>query len=39
VIGGDAAAIQGDSTKLADLDRIYATIKAPAVGWGCLLVT
>jgi NAD(P)-dependent dehydrogenase (short-subunit alcohol dehydrogenase family) len=30
VIGGDAAAIQGDSTKLADLDRIYATIKAQA---------
>jgi NAD(P)-dependent dehydrogenase (short-subunit alcohol dehydrogenase family) len=29
-IGGDAAAIQGDSTKLADLDRIYATIKAQA---------
>jgi len=26
----DAAAIQGDSTKLADLDRIYATIKAQA---------
>jgi hypothetical protein len=24
-IGGDAAAIQGDSTNLADLDRIYAT--------------
>jgi NAD(P)-dependent dehydrogenase (short-subunit alcohol dehydrogenase family) len=30
VIGGDAAAIQGDSTNLADLDRIYATIKAQA---------
>jgi hypothetical protein len=29
-IGGDAAAIEGDSTKLADLDRIYATIKARA---------
>jgi len=29
-IGGDAAAIQGDSTKLVDLDRIYATIKAQA---------
>jgi NAD(P)-dependent dehydrogenase (short-subunit alcohol dehydrogenase family) len=30
VIGGDAAAIEGDSTNLADLDRIYATIKAQA---------
>ena len=30
VIGGDAAAIQGDSTNLADLDRICATIKAQA---------
>jgi NAD(P)-dependent dehydrogenase (short-subunit alcohol dehydrogenase family) len=29
-IGGDAAAIQGDSTNLADLDRIYATIKEQA---------
>src|ERR1700747_2589868 len=29
-IGGDAAAIQGDSTTLADLDRSYATIKAQA---------
>ena len=29
-IGGDVAAIQGDSTKLVDLDRIYATIKAQA---------
>src|SRR5246500_3939035 len=30
VIGGDAAAIQGDSTNLGDLDRIYKTIKAQA---------
>jgi NAD(P)-dependent dehydrogenase (short-subunit alcohol dehydrogenase family) len=29
-IGGDAVAIQGDTSDLADLDRIYATIKAPA---------
>jgi NAD(P)-dependent dehydrogenase (short-subunit alcohol dehydrogenase family) len=29
-IGGDAAAIQGDSSDLADLDRIYATITAQA---------
>ena len=29
-IGGDAAALQGDSTKLADLDHIYTTIKAQA---------
>jgi NAD(P)-dependent dehydrogenase (short-subunit alcohol dehydrogenase family) len=29
-IGGDAAAIQGDTTSLADLDRIYATIKTQA---------
>ena len=29
-IGGDAAAIQGDISNLADLDRIYATIKAQA---------
>jgi NAD(P)-dependent dehydrogenase (short-subunit alcohol dehydrogenase family) len=27
-IGGNAAAIQGDTSNLADLDRIYATIKA-----------
>ena len=30
VIGGDAAAIQGDNSNLADLDRIYATVKAQA---------
>jgi len=29
-IGGDAAAIQGDTTKLADLDRIYAILGAQA---------
>jgi NAD(P)-dependent dehydrogenase (short-subunit alcohol dehydrogenase family) len=29
-IGGDAAAIQGDASNLADLDRVFATIKAPA---------
>src|SRR5437016_2726667 len=29
-IGGSAAAIQGDASILADLDRIYATIKAQA---------
>jgi NAD(P)-dependent dehydrogenase (short-subunit alcohol dehydrogenase family) len=29
-IGGNAAAIQGDASNLADLDRIYATIKAQA---------
>jgi len=29
-IGGNAAAIQGDTSDLADLDRIYATIKAQA---------
>src|SRR5436309_2558295 len=29
-IGGDAAAIQGDSSNLADLDRVYATVKAQA---------
>jgi NAD(P)-dependent dehydrogenase (short-subunit alcohol dehydrogenase family) len=29
-IGGDAAAIQGDISNLADLDRIYATVKAQA---------
>jgi NAD(P)-dependent dehydrogenase (short-subunit alcohol dehydrogenase family) len=29
-VGGDAAAIQGDISKLADLDRIYATVKARA---------
>jgi NAD(P)-dependent dehydrogenase (short-subunit alcohol dehydrogenase family) len=27
-IGGNAAAIQGDTSNLADLDRIYATVKA-----------
>ena len=27
-IGGDASAIQGDTAVLADLDRIYATVKA-----------
>src|SRR5206468_10789187 len=30
MIGGDAAAIQGDTASLADLDRIYATIKRQA---------
>jgi len=30
VIGGDAAAHQGDISNLADLDRIYATIKTQA---------
>src|SRR5260370_38685493 len=29
-IGGNAAAIQGDTTNLADLDRIYPTVKAQA---------
>ena len=29
-IGGSAAAVQGDASNLADLDRIYATIKAQA---------
>ncbi len=29
-IGGNAAAIQGDTSNLADLDRIYATVKAQA---------
>jgi NAD(P)-dependent dehydrogenase (short-subunit alcohol dehydrogenase family) len=29
-IGGDAAAIQGDISNLADLDRIYDTINAQA---------
>ena len=29
-IGGSAAAIQGDASNFADLDRIYATIKAQA---------
>ena len=29
-IGGNAAAIQGDTSNLADLDRIYAIIKAQA---------
>jgi NAD(P)-dependent dehydrogenase (short-subunit alcohol dehydrogenase family) len=29
-IGGDAAALRGDTTNLADLDRIYATVKAQA---------
>jgi NAD(P)-dependent dehydrogenase (short-subunit alcohol dehydrogenase family) len=29
-LGGDAAAIQGDTTSLADLDRIYATVTAEA---------
>ena len=29
-IGGNAAALQGDTTNLADLDRIYATVKAQA---------
>ena len=29
-IGGDAAAIQGDTSNLADLDRLYAIIKAQA---------
>jgi NAD(P)-dependent dehydrogenase (short-subunit alcohol dehydrogenase family) len=29
-IGGDAAAIQGDISNLADLDRIYATVEAKA---------
>jgi NAD(P)-dependent dehydrogenase (short-subunit alcohol dehydrogenase family) len=29
-IGGDAAAIQGDTTSLADLDRIFAVIEARA---------
>jgi NAD(P)-dependent dehydrogenase (short-subunit alcohol dehydrogenase family) len=37
-IGGDAAAIQGDSTNLADLDRIYATIKAQAAHLDVLMV-
>ena len=29
-IGGNAAAIQGDTSNLADLDRIYATVKTQA---------
>jgi NAD(P)-dependent dehydrogenase (short-subunit alcohol dehydrogenase family) len=29
-IGGNAAAIQGDTSNLADLDRIYSTVKAQA---------
>ena len=29
-IGGDAAAIQGDISNLADLDRIYATVEVQA---------
>jgi NAD(P)-dependent dehydrogenase (short-subunit alcohol dehydrogenase family) len=29
-IGGNAAAIRGDTTNLADLDRIYATVKTEA---------
>jgi NAD(P)-dependent dehydrogenase (short-subunit alcohol dehydrogenase family) len=29
-IGGNAAAIQGDTSNLADLDRVYATVKAQA---------
>ena len=29
-IGGNAAALQGDTTNLADLDRIYATVEAQA---------
>jgi NAD(P)-dependent dehydrogenase (short-subunit alcohol dehydrogenase family) len=29
-IGGDAAAIQGNTSNLADLDRVFATIKAQA---------
>jgi NAD(P)-dependent dehydrogenase (short-subunit alcohol dehydrogenase family) len=29
-IGGEAVAIQGDTSNLADLDRVYATIKAQA---------
>ena len=29
-IGGDAAAIKGDTSNLADVDRIYATLKAQA---------
>jgi NAD(P)-dependent dehydrogenase (short-subunit alcohol dehydrogenase family) len=29
-IGGNAAAIQGDASKLADIDRIYATVKQKA---------
>src|SRR5205823_14212484 len=29
-IGGNASAIQGDTTNLTDLDRIYATVKAQA---------
>ena len=30
MIGGDAAAIQGDTTSLANLDRIFAEIQAQA---------
>ena len=37
-IGGNAAAIQGDSTNLADLDRIYATIKSQAGHLDVLMV-
>ncbi len=29
-IGGDAAAVQGDTSNLTDLDRIYTTVKAQA---------
>src|SRR6201988_4158433 len=29
-IGGNAAAIQGDTSNLSDLDRIYSTVKAQA---------
>ena len=29
-VGGNAAAIQGDTTDLADLDRVYATVKTQA---------
>ena len=29
-IGGNAAAIRGDTSNLADLDRIYATVKTEA---------
>src|ERR1700740_1890811 len=29
-IGGNAVAIQGDTSNLADLDRVYATVKAQA---------
>ncbi len=39
MIGGDAAAIQGDTTSLADLERIYATIKTQAGRIDVLAVT